>query len=63
MKLLDADYPARLRDIRESPPFIFYKGEIQHYDVGMPIVSSRHASTNGPRRASETAELLVEQKT
>lgn len=57
--VLDADYPARLRDIRESPPFLFYEGDLRSHDDGMSVVGSRSASLWGTDLAAAAAHFLV----
>lgn len=59
--VLDPDYPHRLRDIREMPPFLFYSGDLRADDDGMSVVGSRGASEGGRRLATATAELLVDE--
>lgn len=57
--VLDGDYPARLRDIRETPPFLFYDGELRAHDDGMSVVGSRSASPWGTDLAAAVAQFLV----
>lgn len=57
--VLDSDYPARLRDIHETPPFLFYKGALQSDDLGMSVVGSRSVSPWGVNFAEEAARILV----
>lgn len=59
--VLDDDYPTRLRDIREMPPFLFYEGNLRAYDRGMSVVGSRRASARGGSLAADVARLLVEE--
>lgn len=58
--VLDPEYPQRLLDIRETPPFLFAAGELRSRDFGMSIAGSRHASDRGLAVASAAAQLLVE---
>lgn len=58
--VLDPGYPERLRDIRESPPFLFCAGEMREQDLGMSIVGSRAASGWGLQFAADAARLLVD---
>lgn len=60
--VLDGDYPARLRDIREMPPFLFYDGQLDPLEEGLSVVGSRSASPWGLRFAAETAEMLVSKR-
>lgn len=57
--ILDADYPSRLREIREAPPFVFYRGQIKPAEEGLCIVGSRSASTQGVAFATEAAQHAV----
>jgi len=57
--VLDTDYPARLLDVRETPPFLFARGDLRREDEGMSVVGSRRASSGGRRLAGEAAQLLV----
>ncbi len=59
--VLDDEYPARLLDIRETPPFLFYDGELRLDDRGMSIVGTRDASPQGLTHARHAAEYLVEE--
>lgn len=57
--VLDETYPRRLRDIVETPPFLFHEGDLRSEDVGMSVVGSRHASQSGLKLAGEVARFLV----
>jgi DNA processing protein len=57
--VLDSDFPSRLLDIRETPPFLFYEGALGEPDDGMSVVGSRSASEWGIAFAAEAAECLV----
>lgn len=57
--VLDDTYPRRLRDIVETPPFLFYEGDLQSEDAGMSVVGSRHASPSGLTLAGDVARFLV----
>lgn len=59
--VLESDYPRRLRDIREMPPFLFYAGDLRADDDGMSVVGSRRASSWGTALARATAEFLVDE--
>lgn len=59
--VLDPNYPRRLRDVREMPPFLFYAGDLRAADDGMSVVGSRAVSEGGRGLARATAELLVEE--
>jgi len=57
--VLDPEYPQRLLDIRETPPFLFYEGDLRAEDLGMSVVGSRSASRQGLAIADAAARLLV----
>lgn len=59
LTVLDQDYPRRLLDIRETPPFLFASGHVIPDDMGMSVVGSRRASEAGLSMANAAAELLV----
>jgi DNA processing protein len=59
--VLDPEYPRRLRDIHEMPPFLFYEGDLRPDDDGMSVVGSRTASESGRALARATAGLLVQE--
>jgi DNA processing protein len=47
LTVLDADYPVRLLDISQPPPFIFCLGEQAAHDAsGVAVVGSRRATTD-----------------
>lgn len=58
--VLEGGYPRRLLDIRETPPFLFFAGQLLQHDDGMSVVGSRHASDRGLSMARAAAEMLVE---
>lgn len=58
--VLDGQYPRRLLDIRETPPFLFYIGELTPNDRGMSVVGSRKVTDRGLRVAECAAHCLVE---
>lgn len=57
--VLDEEFPSRLLDIRETPPFLFARGTLVADDRGMSVVGSRRASERGHQIATVAAELLV----
>lgn len=57
--VLDPEYPSRLRDINQAPPFLFYRGQLDSDDQGMSVVGSRSVSPWGVRFAEDAAALLV----
>lgn len=58
--VLDPEFPQRLLDIRETPPFLFAAGTLLPDDRGMSVVGSRKASTRAHQIAGAAAELLVD---
>ena len=60
--VLDLSYPQRLLDIHETPPFLFYEGDLQPHDAGMSVVGSRNASPEGQMLAAEVARFLVDEE-
>ncbi|WP_125776601.1 DNA-processing protein DprA [Antribacter gilvus] len=59
--VLDSTYPRRLLDVHETPPFLFYEGDLRSVDDGMSVVGSRSASVEGQRLAADVARFLVEE--
>ncbi|MFD6140046.1 DNA-processing protein DprA [Promicromonospora sp. NPDC060271] len=59
--VLDRSYPRRLLDIHETPPILFYEGDLRPNDMGMSVVGSRSASLDGQRLAAEVARFLVDE--
>lgn len=59
MSVLDKEFPQRLLDIVETPPFLFAQGTIRVDDLGMSVVGSRKASARGLEMASSIARFLV----
>jgi len=56
----DAQYPHRLRQIHDPPPFLFVKGEITAGDgVAVAVVGSRSASAYGRQMARRIATGLA----
>jgi DNA processing protein len=59
--VLDKSYPTNLRLVFNLPPFLFVQGSLAAEDLrSVAVVGTRTASTNGIRRASNMARLLVE---
>lgn len=59
VSLLDQEYPQRLLEILETPPFLIAQGALQPDDLGLSIVGSRKASARGIEMATNTAKFLV----
>lgn len=61
--VLDDDYPANLRLIFNLPPFLFYRGDLQHDDArAVAVVGTRNPSPEGLRRARQLAAGLAAEK-
>ncbi|MDN3056151.1 DNA-protecting protein DprA [Streptomyces sp. SRF1] len=60
--VLDADYPSNLRNVRDLPPFIFYRGHLhEEADArSVAVVGTRDASDIGISRAKRVARELSE---
>jgi DNA processing protein len=57
--ILDPDYPARLREIHQAPPFLFAAGDLRVDDPAIAIVGSRKASDRGLGIATSIASQLA----
>ncbi|TGN64236.1 DNA-processing protein DprA [Nocardioides eburneiflavus] len=57
--ILDSDYPARLREIHQAPPFLFAAGALIADDPAIAVVGSRKASARGLSIASAIATALA----
>ena len=57
--ILDRDYPARLREIHQAPPFLFSRGQLRPDDTAVSVVGSRNASERGLAIAAGVARELV----
>jgi DNA processing protein len=57
--VLDKEFPQRLLDIIETPPFLFAQGRVDLDDPGMSVVGSRKASPRGIEMATGIAKYLV----
>lgn len=57
--ILDAEYPARLREIHQAPPFLFAVGTLLADDPAVAVVGSRKASPRGLKTAAEIATALA----
>lgn len=60
--ILDSDYPVRLREIHQAPPFLFAAGQIRANDPAIAIVGSRKASDRGLGIASSIADALAQRE-
>lgn len=59
--VLDPQYPRRLLDIPEPPPFLFYAGDLHREEAGLSLVGSRNAPPMALRLAGDIARFLVDQ--
>lgn len=59
LSVLDKEFPQRLLDIVETPPFLFAQGAVEPDDAGLSVVGSRKASPRGLEMATNTAKFLV----
>lgn len=55
----DADYPGRVREIHQAPPFLFAAGELLADDRAIAVVGSRKASDRGRDVARAIATQLA----
>lgn len=56
----EKEYPARLRDIPDSPPFLFYKGELPGKDKpAVAMVGSRKCSIYGREMCLKFSEIMA----
>ncbi|MGW7070056.1 DNA-processing protein DprA [Streptomyces sp. NPDC054855] len=60
--VLDDDYPANLRTVPDLPPFLFYRGKLDHEadSRSVAVVGTRDASDMGLSRARRVARELSE---
>jgi DNA processing protein len=59
ISVLETDFPQRLLDIVETPPFLIAQGAVKAADPGLSVVGSRKASQRGLEMATNTAKFLV----
>lgn len=59
--VLDQDYPRRLRDIHQVPPFLFARGDLRPDEDAVSVVGSRAASAQGVKMATSVAHALVDE--
>lgn len=60
LTVLDANYPARLRGIRQAPPVLFARGRLTVDDPAVSVVGSRKASDRGVSISSGVSQALVQ---
>jgi DNA processing protein len=59
ISVLDKEFPQRLLDIVETPPFLIAQGAVEPDDLGLSVVGSRKASPRGIEMATNIAKYLV----
>lgn len=59
VSVLDDNYPNRLRQVVDMPPFLFADGHMVQDELGVSVVGSRKADAESLRFAQETASMLV----
>lgn len=59
ISVLDKEFPQRLLDIVETPPFLIAQGAVRAEDQGLSVVGSRKASPRGIEMATNVAKYLV----
>lgn len=57
--ITDLNYPRRVLDIQEAPPFLFARGAPLSNDVAVSVVGSRDASRRGLQMATSIASELA----
>lgn len=57
---LGSTYPVALREVREMPPVLFYRGKLRREDRAVCVVGSRTASERGRSVATTVARNLAE---
>lgn len=60
LTVLDPGYPVSLREIHQTPPVLFVKGELRPDEDGVSIVGSRKATDRGLSIAANVAKGLVD---
>lgn len=59
ISVLDKEFPQRLLDIVQTPPFLFAQGVVDTDDLGVSVVGSRTASPRGLEMATNIAKYLA----
>ena len=58
----DPDYPTQLREIHDMPPMLFHQGKLLTDEIGVSVVGSRQASTQGLEIARSVATGLADRE-
>lgn len=58
--ILDDDYPTRVREIHQAPPFLFAAGSLRADDPAIAVVGSRKVSARGRDLSGSIAAALVD---
>ena len=58
--VLDDEYPSRIREIHQAPPFLFAAGSVKADDPAIAVVGSRKASSRGLDISASVARALVD---
>lgn len=61
ISVLNSDYPHRLQQVVDMPPFLFANGQLKQDERGVSVVGSRKATPEAIDFAQETASMLVGQ--
>jgi DNA processing protein len=59
LSILDTEYPARVRDVHQAPPFLFAAGHLVADDRAIAVVGSRKATQEGLDIATAVATELA----
>ncbi|MDT2008751.1 DNA-processing protein DprA [Rhodococcus opacus] len=59
ISVLDTEFPQRLLDIVETPPFVVAQGHLVSNDLGLSVVGSRKASPRGLEMAQGIAHSIA----
>lgn len=59
LTFLDAEYPRRLFEIGDPPPFVYLRGAVPVWEPAVAVVGSRRASREGMKAAEHLSEQLA----
>lgn len=60
LTILKDEYPTKLKEIYDSPPVLFYRGEINFQLPAVAIIGARNSTIYGRKVAFRTASLLAQ---